>query len=344
MNALLLRQYNKLELVDFPKPAIAPDELLVRVKACGICGSDVHGLDGSTGRRIPPLVMGHEAAGIVEEIGSAVKNLRPGDRVTFDSTISCGACFYCRRGQINLCDNRQVLGVSCGDYRRHGAFAEFVAVPERISYRLPDTLSFERAALIEAVGVAVHGVGLAPVRLGDTGVVVGTGMIGLLVVQALKLAGCGRVIAIDIDDAKLRTAAGLGADELVNSKAVDAPARVRELTDGRGADIAMEVVGATQPLQTALNCVRKGGTIVLVGNISPNVELPLQPVVTRQINLIGSCASSGEYPVCIDLLSRGAIRVDPLISAIAPLAEAPGWFQRLYGKEPNLMKVILQPS
>jgi threonine dehydrogenase-like Zn-dependent dehydrogenase len=169
-------------------------------------------------------------------------------------------------------------------------------------------------------------------------------MIGLLVVQALKLAGCGRVIAVDIDDVKLRTAAGLGADELVNSKVVDAAERVRELTNGRGADVAIEVVGATQPIQTALNSVRKGGTVVLVGNVSPKVELPLQTVVTRQIKLIGSCASSGEYPVCIDLLASGAIRVDPLISAIAPLSEAPGWFRRLYGKEPNLMKVILQPS
>lgn len=169
-------------------------------------------------------------------------------------------------------------------------------------------------------------------------------MIGLLVVQALKIAGCGKVIAIDIDDAKLRVAAQLGADELVNSKVTDAPAQVRQMTDGRGADIAMEVVGATQPIQTAIDCTRKGGTVTLVGNISPKVDLPLQPVVTRQLKLLGSCASSGEYPVCIDLMARGAIRVEPLISAIAPLTEAPSWFKRLYGKEPNLMKVIIQPS
>ncbi|MCW5980447.1 MAG: galactitol-1-phosphate 5-dehydrogenase [Bryobacteraceae bacterium] len=344
MNALLLREYNQLELVDLPKPRIGPDELLVRVKACGICGSDVHGLDGSTGRRIPPLVMGHEASGIVEETGAAVTRFRPGDRVTFDSTVSCGACFFCGRGEINLCDNRQVLGVSCGDYRRNGAFAEYVAVPERITYQLPEALSFEHAAMIEAVGVAVHAVSLTPIRLGDTGVVVGSGMIGLLVIQALKLAGCLRVIAVDIDDAKLAKAAQLGADELLNSTLTDAPARIRELTDSRGADVAMEVVGATQPLQTAIHSVRKGGAVTLVGNISPNVELPLQPVVTRQIRLTGSCASSGEYPVCIDLLARGAIRVDPLISAMTPLADAASWFQRLYGKEPNLMKVIVQPS
>jgi len=151
MNALLLKAYKHLELVDMPVPEIGPQDVLVRVAACGICGSDVHGFDGSTGRRIPPLVMGHEAAGVVARVGSAVEDLREGDRVTFDSTVWCGECFYCRRGQVNLCDRRQVLGVSPGEYRRHGAFADFVAVPRRIVYPLPDNLSFEHAAMIEAV-------------------------------------------------------------------------------------------------------------------------------------------------------------------------------------------------
>jgi len=343
MKALLLKKYMEMELTDAPKPEIGPDEVLVRIKACGICGSDVHGFDGSTGRRIPPLIMGHEAAGVVAECGANVTGWCEGDRVTFDSTVYCGACFYCRRGEVNLCDNRQVLGVSCGDYRRHGAFAEYLAVPQHILYRLPDSLSFEHAAMIEAVSVAVHAVGLTPVKLGDTAVVVGSGMIGLLVIQALRLAGCGCVIAVDIDDAKLELAELLGADDQLNSTALDVPGYVRSHTSGRGADIAMEVVGATEPLQTALASLRKGGLMTLVGNLSPKIELPLQSVVTRQIRLIGSCASAGEYPACIDLLAGEAIRVEPLISAVAPLADGPGWFHRLYNKEPNLMKVILQP-
>jgi L-iditol 2-dehydrogenase len=343
MKALLLKKYMEMELTDAPKPEIGPDEVLVRIKACGICGSDVHGFDGSTGRRIPPLIMGHEAAGLVAECGANVTGWREGDRVTFDSTVYCGACFYCRRGEVNLCDNRQVLGVSCGDYRRHGAFAEYLAVPQHILYRLPDSLSFEHAAMIEAVSVAVHAVGITPVKLGDTAVVVGSGMIGLLIIQALRLAGCGLVIAVDIDDAKLELADLLGADDQLNPTACDVPGYVRSHTSGRGADIAMEVVGATEPLQTALASLRKGGLMTLVGNLSPKIELPLQSVVTRQIRLSGSCASAGEYPACIDLLAGEAIRVEPLISAAAPLADGPGWFLRLYNKEPNLMKVILQP-
>jgi L-iditol 2-dehydrogenase len=343
MKALLLKKYMELELTDMPQPEIGANDVLVRVRACGICGSDVHGLDGSTGRRIPPIVMGHEAAGVITEVGREVKAWKAGDRVTFDSTVSCGRCHFCRRGEINLCDNRQVLGVSCGDYRRHGAFAEYVSVPENILYRLPESLPFEHAAMIEAVSIAVHAVNLTPRSLGDTAVVVGSGMIGQLTIQAAKIAGFSRVFAVDIDDAKLEMARKLGADEVFNSKNTDAAAEIAARTDGHGADAALEAVGATDPIRTAISCVRKGGTVTLIGNISPKIELSLQPVVTRQIRLQGSCASSGEYPACIELLSSGAIRVDSMISARTPLDDTAGWFSRLYGHEPNLMKVIVQP-
>ncbi|MGB7759412.1 MAG: galactitol-1-phosphate 5-dehydrogenase [Bryobacteraceae bacterium] len=343
MNALLLKQYKQLDLVDMPSPTPGTGELLVRVHSCGICGSDVHGFDGSTGRRQPPLVMGHEAAGKVAGVGAGVNGFREGDRVTFDSTVYCGACFFCARGEINLCDNRQVLGVSCGDYRRHGAFAEYVVAPARIAYHLPDALRFEHAAMIEAVSVAVHAVGLTPVRLGDCALLVGAGMIGTLALQALKLAGCAQVIVADVDAGRLKMALDLGATAVINPKEGDVLEFVRERTGGRGADVAVEAVGATGPIQTAIAALRKGGALTLVGNIAPKIELPLQAVVTRQLRLFGSCASSGEYPTCIDLLARGAIRVEPLISAIAPLAGGPAWFERLYAREPGLMKVILQP-
>jgi L-iditol 2-dehydrogenase len=343
MNALLLKEYMKLELVQMPTPEIGPHDVLVRVRACGICGSDVHGLDGKTGRRIPPLVMGHEAAGEVVNTGAQVHDLHIGDRVTFDSTVYCGQCFHCTRGEVNLCDNREVLGVSPGPYRRHGAFAEYVSVPRRIMYRLPDNLGYEQAALIEAVSVAVHAVGITPVRLGDSAVVVGSGMIGLLAAQAVRLAGCTRIIAVDPDDSRLQLARQMGATATVNPKSGDAAAAIREMTEGRGADVALECVGATDPIRTAIAAVRKGGAVTLVGNVAPDIDLPLQSVVTRQIRLQGSCASNGEYPACIALLSAGAIQVGPLISAVAPLEDGPSWFDRLYRHEPNLMKVILRP-
>src|SRR5450759_3350218 len=212
MKALVLEKYNELVYKDVPDPIIKRNEVLVRVKACGICGSDVHGLDGSTGRRIPPLIMGHEASGVIAQTGPAVAGWQVGDRVTFDSTIYCGHCYYCRRGLINLCDNRRVLGVSCEDYRQNGAFAEYVAVPQHILYRLPANLSFVQAALVEPVSIAFHGVSLAKIVLDDTAVVVGAGMVGLFVVQALRAAGCGQVIAVDVDRGRLELARKLGAD------------------------------------------------------------------------------------------------------------------------------------
>ncbi len=343
MKALVLEAYNKLVYKDVPEPEIGADEVLIEVKACGICGSDVHGMDGSTGRRIPPIIMGHEAAGVIGRVGGAVQGWKRGDRVTFDSTIYCGECTYCRAGLMNLCDNRRVLGVSPGDYRQDGAFAEYVAVPERILYRLPDGVSFTQAAMLEPLSVAFHAVGLPRIRLGDSAVVVGAGMVGLLVVRALRLAGCGQVIAVDLDAKRLETAKAFGADVGLDAKG-DVAEQVRALTDGRGADLAFEVVGVTPAVQTAVASVRKGGSVTLVGNLSATVELPLQSVVTRQIAVRGSCASNGEYPACIEMLAKGAVDVGPLISAVAPLSEAAGWFERLHRGEPGLMKVILEPQ
>jgi L-iditol 2-dehydrogenase len=343
MKALLLSEYKKLDIVDLPAPRPQEDELLIRVQACGICGSDVHGYDGSTGRRLPPIVMGHEAAGIVESVGSAVGNFHAGDRVTFDSTVYCGTCFYCLRGQINLCENREVIGVSTPAFRRMGAFAEYVAVPARIAYHLPESLPFSHAALIEAVSVAVHAVSLTPIAPDDAVVVVGAGTIGLLTLQVVRAAGAGKVFVLDLDDSRLEMARSLGATETFNSRGADVIPQILDLTSGRGADAALECVGSTAPVKLALDSVRKGGCVTLIGNVAPTVELGLQSAVTRQIRLQGSCASSGEYPESISLMSRGSVSVEPLISSVAPLEDGASWFHRLYEREPGLLKVVLEP-
>jgi L-iditol 2-dehydrogenase len=344
MKALLLKEYKQLAVAELPEPELGPRDVMIRVHACGICGSDIHGYDGSTGRRIPPLVMGHEAAGVVERTGEAVTRCAAGDRVTFDSTVSCGTCHYCRRGEINLCDNRRVMGVSCGEYRQHGAFAELVAVPENIVYPLPDELPFEHAALIEAVSIAVHAVNITRFALGDTVAVVGSGMIGLLTIQAAKLRGAGQVIATDLADDRLEVARQLGADVTLNAGEVNVVEQIQQLTSGRGADAVLEAVGHQQTVNDAIAAVRKGGQVTLVGNLSPTIEFPLQSVVTREITVQGSCASRGEYPECIRLLSSGAIQVEPLITARSSLAEGPQWFEKLYAGLPGAMKVVVCPQ
>lgn len=343
MKALMLQEYNKFEFVEAPMPEIGDSDLLVEVRACGICGSDIHGMDGSSGRRVPPLIMGHEAAGVVSQVGASVTGFQPGDRVTFDSMIYCGDCYFCRRGETNLCDNRRVMGVSPGDYRQHGAFAEYVALPQHICYKIPDDLSFEHAALVEPVSIAFHAVDITPSTIGDSAVVVGAGMIGNLVIQTLRLAGYGQIIAVDLDASRLELAQEVGATAGLVAGQVDVAEEVRKLTGGRGADHSFEAVGATPTVRSAIDCTRKGGSVTLVGNLAPDVNFPLQSVVTREITLYGSCGSSGEYPACLDMLARGDINGDALISNIAPLSEGASWFDRLYKAEPGLMKVILQP-
>jgi L-iditol 2-dehydrogenase len=344
MKSLLLSRYNHFEIVELPTPAPGADDVLVRVEACGICGSDVHGMDGSTGRRIPPIVMGHEAAGIVIATGSDVSDVAEGDRVTFDSTISCGKCGYCARGDINLCDNREVIGVSCGDYRRHGAFAEYVSVPRRIVYPLPAELPFAEAAMLEAISVAMHAVRVSGATGGESALVVGAGMIGLLTLQAARAAGCSPIYVSDLDPTRLALAVTLGADHVLPYTGKQLASRVAQLNGGPGVDLVFEAVGNDETVNTAIDCVRKGGTVALIGNVAPEVVLPLQKVVSRQIRLQGSCASAGEYPKAIEYVAEGKIKVKPLITAVASLDDGPKWFERLHAREPNLMKIVLTPG
>jgi L-iditol 2-dehydrogenase len=343
MKALLLSEYKHLSIADLPAPTPGAGEVLIRVAACGICGSDVHGYDGSSGRRIPPIVMGHEAAGVITTVGDGVSGYRAGDRVTFDSTVYCGNCEFCQRGEVNLCNDRQVVGVSCGDYRRAGAFAEYVTVPERILYRLPEDLSFADAAMLEAVSVAIHAARVAEVAGGETALVIGAGMIGLLILQVARASGCSRIFVTDVDATRLELARSLGADAVIDSSDESLTSRIEQLTNGRGVDVTFEAVGRPETVAAAIDCTRKGGTVALVGNISPEVAIPLQKVVTRQIRLQGSCASAGEYPQAMEWIADGKIKVAPLITAVAPLEEGPSWFARLYAREPKLMKVVLDP-
>jgi len=342
MKALTLEAYNKLTYGEAPDPTLNPGDVMIRVKACGICGSDIHGMDGSSGRRIPPIIMGHEAAGVITHVADDVSGWSQGDRVTFDSTIYCGHCHFCSSGKVNLCNNRRVLGVSPGEYRQHGAFAQLVAVPSHILHKLPEKLSFEEAAFVEPVSIALHAVNRLPVNGGESAVVIGAGMIGLLVIQALITKGVKRIIAVDIDTGKLDFALKMGATDIVQSNANSIDS-IHKLT-GIGADLALEVVGINDTLNLAIDSLRKGGSLALVGNLAAETNFPLQAVVTRELTLYGSCSSSGEYPEALQHIAEGSINVKPLISKVAPLAEGAEWFERLHSGKEELLKVILKPE
>jgi len=341
---LVLEEYKKFVYKDVPDPVVNTDEVLVRVKSVGICGSDVHGMDGSTGRRIPPLIMGHEASGVIEKVGSNVKDWKVGDRVTFDSTIYLLDDWYTKQGLPNLSDGRMVLGVSCKEFKRNGAYAEFVTVPQHILYKIPDNVSFTQAAMVEPAAVALHAINISALSAGDTALVIGAGMVGMFVIQLLRIKGCKNVIAIDPENDRLDKAKHFGANHIYMPTDPQLSNEVNQLTEGRGADVVFKVVRITETIKMGIDLMRKGGTMTLIGNVSPKVEMPLQAIVSRQLRIQGSCAINGEYPEILSLISSGALDVNAILSAEAPLSEGVSWFDRLYNKEKGLMKVILKPS
>jgi L-iditol 2-dehydrogenase len=343
LKALLYTKPYTFEYTDVPDPAVGDDDILVRVKACGICGSDVAGHTGKTGRRLPPVIMGHEAAGVVERTGAHVHGFQPGDRICFDSTVYCNQCPACRQGLFNRCVQRQVLGVSVPEFKRQGAFAEFVAVPHWICAKLPEKMSFVQASLLEPASIGTHAANRPSIVKSDTIVVLGAGTIGLFILQAARLRGAQTAIACDLNDFRLDLARQVGADVCLNPGKVDLKQEILDRTQGRGADVAFEAIGFAETFRQAISITRTGGTVTAVGNLQKETEFNLQELVSRELTFTGSYASAGEFRTCIDLIASGRINVAPLVSEVLPLADGPSAFQRLLDGKENLLKIVLEP-
>ncbi|MBA7479953.1 putative zinc-type alcohol dehydrogenase-like protein YdjJ [subsurface metagenome] len=343
MKALIYTKPYCFEYSDFLDPVVGDDDVLIRVKACGICGSDVHGSTGKTGRRIPPLIMGHEAAGIIEDMGKNIKDFEKGDRVCFDSTVYCNKCGPCRKGLYNRCESRQVLGVSTPQFKRHGAFAEYVAVPWWIVSKIPENMPFIRSALLEPASIGMHAANRAPISPNDTVVVIGAGTIGLFILQACRLRGAAKVIVADINEFRLEVAGKLGADKVINPLKSDLKETVFKETKNKGADVTFEAVGYAQTFRDGVSVTKTGGHLVAVGNLEKTAEFNLQELVARELTFTGSYASSGEFRDCIDLVASGKINVEPLISDVLPLKDGQGAFDRLLKAQENLLKIVLEP-
>jgi L-iditol 2-dehydrogenase len=344
LKALIHTKPYSFEYSDFPDPIVGDDEVLIRVKACGICGSDVHGFTGKTGRRLPPIIMGHEAAGVVEDFGKNVNGFEKGERVCFDSTVYCNECKSCKNGLYNRCDKRQVLGVSTPEFKRHGAFAEYVCVPWWIVSNIPDNMSFIQAAFLEPASIGMHAGNRPPIYPDDVIVVIGGGTIGLFVMQAARLRGATKVIVVDINDFRLGLAKKLGADKVVNPQRADLKEAIFEETEGKGADVTFEVVGFAETFREGVSITKTGGHIIAVGNLEPIAEFNLQELVARELTFRGSYASSGEFRDCIELVASGKINIEPLISDILPLKDGPSAFERLHKAEEDLLKIVLEPQ
>jgi L-iditol 2-dehydrogenase len=339
--------------VSAPKPR--ENEVIVKVHAVGICGSDVHGFTGSTGRRNPGIIMGHEFSGTILEIGSDVTDpsmtdssmtdssmtdssgWNIGDRVVVNPLIACLECRACKAGNTHGCANRRGIGWSV-----NGAYAEMVSVPVRNLRRLPEPVSDLEGSLIEPLAVALRAVNLTPFELGATVAVVGAGPIGLLALMALKLKGAGTVIVSDLSEHRLGLARRLGADLLVNAK--DDPVQfVRDATNGDGADAVLEAVGVTPSVRQAIGMARTGGAITWIGNSAPNVEVPMQEIVTRELRVQGSYGFDLEFDRTIELLAARRLNVMPLIEKIAPLEQGEALMTALARNELEAVKVVLQP-
>lgn len=341
MKALVHTKSKKLDYIDVPMPVRSnPGDIIIKMRAAAICGSDVHGFTGETGRRVPPIVMGHEVSGEVFEVENG-SSFKVGDKVVADSTIFCGNCSACKEGKVNLCSERRVLGVSCDAYKQDGAMAEYFVVPERIVYKLPDNIDFVDATLIEPASVAFHALSQARITAESTVLVVGAGVIGLFVVQALRIKGCTNIVVVDMDPERLAIAKAYGAKHIINAQEENPAKKISVLYGEDTVDISFEAVGMAQTVALAINAVKRRGQTILIGNISPNVPMPLQDIVTGEKTIIGSCASAGEYEEVIRYLSEERLDVKRLITKVAPLSEGERWFKELLEKKGTHIKIVL---
>jgi L-iditol 2-dehydrogenase len=336
MKALIYKGPWEMTLEEVAEPTPNAGEVLIDVKAIGICGSDIHGYTGSTGRRWAGMIMGHEFAGVIAATGDNVDAYQPGDEVVVSPMFSVSD--KPEKIPLNFSPNRRLLGVEV-----NGAFADRVAVKESQLFRKPAGLSWQQAALCEPLAVALHAVQITPIDLMADVAIVGSGMIGLLTLLAAKLKGAGRVIMIDKVQRRLDLAKELGADVIINAGEENAVEKVRSLTDG-GVAVTLEAVGYSATAQQAIDITRNGGDVTWIGNSAKMIEINMQSVVTREITVRGTYAFTDmEFGAAIEALASGRIDISPLIEKIAPLGEGPDCFKKLASGELDLVKVVLEP-
>jgi 2-desacetyl-2-hydroxyethyl bacteriochlorophyllide A dehydrogenase len=309
------------EVRDIPVPKIAPDEVLIRVKAAAICGSDlgIYDYTPAYSRMRLPVVLGHEFAGVIEEAGDEVEGFRFGDRVLAESVKACGKCSFCRAGMSNLCDDSTLFGIHVD-----GGFAEYVAVPHKLLYRVPERMTFEEAAVVEPLSNSVHfATEIAEAKPGDLVVVQGCGPIGLFSAQLFRLSGAEVLITgIGVDTERFRIAGKLGF-ETVNVEKEGLVERVMSMTGGKGADVAFVAVGAPSALVQAVRLVKKRGQVVVVGIFGKDVELPVTEIVRREIIVKGAYdARPANFPQSIRLIEDGTINTKDIITHRFPLERA----------------------
>ena len=315
MRAVIVEKPGVVRVDDVPEPEPAADEAIVRVGACGLCGTDVHIIDGEFPLTRYPIIPGHEFAGEVVAVGEAVIEIKVGDRVGVDPTINCGACYFCQRGQGNLCERLNSIGVVA----RPGGFAECVAVPERTLYKLPDGMSFADGALIEPLSCVVRGVHRLQPQVGESYLIYGAGPIGLLNAQMARFNGAGLVAVIDINPSRLARARQFGFE--VVGASLD---EVRERAP-RGFDNVIEATGVTKVAEIAIDAVKRRGKLLLFGVCPPGEKACYDAfkIYNEEITILGSMAVLNSYGPAIDVLNAGAVDTEAMVTHTLPIEEFP---------------------
>lgn len=333
MRALVYTAPLELALEELPNPVPNGGEVVIRVDACGICGSDVHGFAGRSRIRIPPMVMGHEFVGHIYGVGAGVVDRHIGERVAVQPVIGCGECPLCRSGRPNICPHRRLVGG-----HRAGAFANEVAVPARAAYPVPSSLSDAAAVLVEPMSNAVHMLALGEFCVHQDVVVLGAGTLGLLTVALADAGGARQVVVTDVNPHRLEVAAALGADVTLLATDDHTAADIRDATDG-GPVLVVDTAGFTASRRQAIEVVRSGGIVVLLGTGEAESGLPVQDVINREISLRGAYSSTEEeFRRAIEIMTETGIDSESWVQS-ARLQEGPAYFERLLSGAPDLVKV-----
>ena len=300
----------RIEEVDKPEPGRG--EVLIRVAYCGICGSDLAAF--KTGNYVPGIIIGHEFSGIVEEVGEGVSRVKPGDRVTANGYIPCGKCKYCLSGRPSLCNSLEMTGITI-----NGAFAEYLVLPDRIVYRLPDSLPLLHATLTDPLANVLHAVNLSSFKPGDTVLVQGAGPIGAITLEVLKRAGAEKIIVSEISEGRRRIAEELGADVVVDPRSENLPAIIERETRGEGVDIVFDTTGSPEALASNFTLVRKGGEIMVIGIAEEPTSADFFTLVLNELTIKGSYGGYNEYLDAIRWLDRGRISAAKIITSVIEL-------------------------
>lgn len=341
MKSLMYHGNQEMKLEDIPLPEPENGEVIIKIKAVGVCGSDVEGYLGKTGRRIPPMVMGHEMAGIVTDHGSS-KNFNEGDRVVIQPKLYCSNCDYCQSGLTHMCPQAKFLGVM----ETNGGMTEYVAVPENYLFKFKKDVSFTHASLVEPLAVACRAINKVEKKKLQDGaytMVIGGGTIGLLVLQLLKLKGVDNVIVSDLCTDRLKKALKMGADYIVNPLEDKINEKIKDITHGNFVDYVFEAVGVSASASQSIDVLKNCGTAVWIGNAQKMIDINMQRIVTSEIEIKGTYIyTDQDFKKALQLIEKRRVDLDKIISAERKLIEGVKVFQELADNDDGkIIKVIL---